>query len=142
MDIRRRVDGEAGDNHAEIKMRPVTKARTANGGDPLATMNRPAAFRKVRRDQSKMTVDANKAAVLDQHFQSPHATPVNPDDDAGRDSHDRVANRRGNIDAGMKSSRERPAGKNARTKTRGHAGRPDRWNQLNLRRRIRCRGKR
>ena len=126
-EIRGRVHGPPLDQHPEIQMWPIGQPRSANRRNLLASGDCPPAIQDHRRDQPKVTVDPDKSGMLDHHLQPTHAVFLNPNDRSRRNRAHRRAQRRWQVDAGVKAAGKRPAWKQAGSKRRRDAGRHNRW---------------
>lgn len=89
-------------------MRTIGYAGVPNNRDPFAAVNHLAAFRHHRRYHPKMTVNPDKAIMLDQHFQAANAMVLDANDRSWRDRRNRSAKRRRKIDSNVKRSRQWP----------------------------------
>jgi hypothetical protein len=61
-------------------MRAVGKATTSDGRDALPTADGLGAFCQYRRNQTEVTVNADKPVVLDQNLQTSDAVPLHAND--------------------------------------------------------------
>ena len=110
----RRIDRTAIDDHPEIQMRPVGKATASDGCDPFPAIDRLAALRQKRGDKAEMAINPNEPLMLNQHFQTTYAVPLNPNNPSRSHRRHSAADRRGKIDAIMKRAGQRPIHQNPR----------------------------
>lgn len=98
-DERRRIDWLSSQVHLEIQMRTGGDACNAHRAKLFASRDGALSLGERRSDHAEMTINANEAVVLNQHFEAAWTFVLETDHRAGSGCYDRCAHRCRQIDA-------------------------------------------